>query len=185
MPSRYSIRDQFVRGFLLAGRRRAKRARCGSDPCRWSRAVRCSPCRVAAPTTRRPMEVGRPRSTWSRTRPPRPPTPSSSQLSSRRLPERTSRSTTSFGASGTQAKNVINGQPADVVNFSLEPDMAKLVKAGLVSSSWDTVGPSQGIVTDSVVVFVVTQGQPGPHPELVRPDPVGGEGCHPQPVQLG
>jgi sulfate/thiosulfate transport system substrate-binding protein len=67
---------------------------------------------------------------------------------------------TSFGASGTQAKNVISGQPADVVNFSLEPDMAKLVKAGLVSSDWDTVGPANGMVTDSIVVFVVRKGNP-------------------------
>lgn len=67
---------------------------------------------------------------------------------------------TSFGASGTQAKNVINGQPADVVNFSLEPDMSKLVKAGLVSSSWDSVGPAKGNVTDSIVVFVVRKGNP-------------------------
>ena len=38
----------------------------------------------------------------------------------------------SFGPSGTQATSVVDGLPADVVNFSLEPDMAKLVKAGLV-----------------------------------------------------
>ena len=68
--------------------------------------------------------------------------------------------TTSFAASGQQAKNVIAGQPADVVNFSLEPDMAKVVKAGLVSSSWDTVGPDQGMVTDSVVAFIVRKGNP-------------------------
>ncbi len=67
---------------------------------------------------------------------------------------------TSYGASGTQANDVVDGQPADVVNFSLEPDMAKLVKAGLVSSSWDTVGPDHGIVTNSVVVFVVRKGNP-------------------------
>ena len=67
---------------------------------------------------------------------------------------------TSFGASGTQAKDVVDGQPADVVNFSLEPDMSKLVKAGLVSSSWDTVGPDHGFVTNSVVVFVVRKGNP-------------------------
>jgi sulfate/thiosulfate transport system substrate-binding protein len=66
----------------------------------------------------------------------------------------------SFGASGTQATNVINGQAADVVNFSLEPDMEKLVKAGIVSPTWDTVGPDHGIVTDSVVVFVVRKGNP-------------------------
>jgi sulfate/thiosulfate transport system substrate-binding protein len=68
--------------------------------------------------------------------------------------------TTSFGASGTQATDVVNGAPADVVNFSLEPDMAKLVKADLVSKSWDTVGPDAGMVTNSVVVFVVRKGNP-------------------------
>jgi sulfate transport system substrate-binding protein len=38
--------------------------------------------------------------------------------------------------------------------------MAKLVKAGLVSSNWDTLGPDHGNVTDSVVVFVVRKGNP-------------------------
>ena len=54
---------------------------------------------------------------------------------------------------------MVDGLPADVVNFSLEPDMAKLVKAGLVSSSWDK-GPTKGMVTDSIVSFVVRQGNP-------------------------
>ena len=65
----------------------------------------------------------------------------------------------SFGPSGTQATSVVNGLPADLVNFSLEPDMDKLVKAGLVSSSWDQ-GPTRGIVTDSIVSFVVRPGNP-------------------------
>ena len=88
---------------------------------------------------------------------------------------------TSFGASGTQANDVVDGQPADVVNFSLEPDMAKLVKAGLVSSSWDTVGPDHGFVTNSVVVFVVRKGNPDhiqnwsdlikPGTQVVTPNP--------------
>ncbi len=65
----------------------------------------------------------------------------------------------SFGPSGTQATAVIAGLPADVVNFSLEPDMAKLVKAGLVSSSWDK-GATKGMVTDSIVSFIVRPGNP-------------------------
>jgi sulfate/thiosulfate transport system substrate-binding protein len=65
----------------------------------------------------------------------------------------------SFGPSGTQATSVVDGLPADVVNFSLEPDMAKLVKAGLVSSSWDK-GATKGIVTDSIVSFIVRPGNP-------------------------
>lgn len=65
----------------------------------------------------------------------------------------------SFGASGTQARAVVAGQPADVVNFSLTPDMDTLVSAGLVASDWDS-GPTKGFVTDSVVVFVVRKGNP-------------------------
>ena len=55
---------------------------------------------------------------------------------------------------------MVAGQSADVVNFSLAPDMQKLVKAGIVSSKWDTVGPDHGMVTDSVVVFIVRKGNP-------------------------
>ena len=44
--------------------------------------------------------------------------------------------TQSFGPSGTQATSVTQGLPADVVNFSLDPDMQKLVTAGLVSPTW-------------------------------------------------
>jgi sulfate/thiosulfate transport system substrate-binding protein len=65
----------------------------------------------------------------------------------------------SFGPSGTQATAVINGLPADLVNFSLEPDMSKLVKAGLVSKSWAN-NKTKGMVTDSVVSFVVRKGNP-------------------------
>src|ERR1700729_3729624 len=65
----------------------------------------------------------------------------------------------SFGPSGTQATSVVDGLPADVVNFSLEPDMAKLVKAGLVSSSW-AKGPTKGMVTNSIVSFIVRPGNP-------------------------
>ena len=65
----------------------------------------------------------------------------------------------SFGPSGTQATSVIDGLPADVVNFSLEPDMDKVVKAGLVSSSWDK-GPTKGMVTNSIVSFIVRPGNP-------------------------
>lgn len=66
----------------------------------------------------------------------------------------------SYGPSGQQARNVAAGQAADVVNFSLEPDMETLVKAGLVAPSWDTVGPDHGMVTESVVVFIVRPGNP-------------------------
>ena len=65
----------------------------------------------------------------------------------------------SYGGSGEQARAVINGLKADVVEFSLEPDMTSLVKAGLVAKSWKKE-PFHGIVTRSVVVFVVRKGNP-------------------------
>src|SRR5581483_10332237 len=39
----------------------------------------------------------------------------------------------SFGASGSQSRAVDSGQPADVVAFSTEPDMTRLVKDGIVA----------------------------------------------------
>jgi sulfate transport system substrate-binding protein len=67
--------------------------------------------------------------------------------------------TTSFGPSGTQSRAVAAGQPADVVNFSLLPDVTRLVKAGLVAKNWDS-GQTKGFVTDSVVAFGVRPGNP-------------------------
>src|SRR5215203_1948033 len=65
----------------------------------------------------------------------------------------------SYGGSGEQARAVIAGLKADVVEFSLEPDMTSLVKAGLVAKSWKQEA-FHGIVTRSVVVFVVRKGNP-------------------------
>ncbi|HEY1442664.1 MAG TPA: substrate-binding domain-containing protein, partial [Mycobacterium sp.] len=45
---------------------------------------------------------------------------------------------TSYGASGDQSRGVVDGKPADVVNFSVEPDISRLVKAGKVSKDWNT-----------------------------------------------
>jgi sulfate transport system substrate-binding protein len=66
---------------------------------------------------------------------------------------------TSFGASGDQSRAVAAGQKADVVSFSTEPDMTRLVDAKLVPTSWKD-GPNQGLVTTSVVSFVVRKGNP-------------------------
>jgi sulfate/thiosulfate-binding protein len=67
--------------------------------------------------------------------------------------------TTSYGASGPQAKAVLAGLPADVVNLALKPDMDLLVNAGLVSNDW-TQAAHGGMVTNSVVVFAVRPGNP-------------------------
>ena len=65
----------------------------------------------------------------------------------------------SFGASGDQSRAVESGQPADVVEFSLEPDMTRLVDAGIVSADWDQ-NQYKGIITDSVVTLMVRPGNP-------------------------
>jgi sulfate transport system substrate-binding protein len=67
--------------------------------------------------------------------------------------------TQSFGASGDQTRAIIAGLNADVVELSLAPDMDQLVKAGIVSPTWKQQS-YRGIVTDSVVVFVVRPGNP-------------------------
>ena len=65
----------------------------------------------------------------------------------------------SYGASGEQSRAVEAGLPADVVEFSLESDITRLVDAGLVDSSWNQ-NSYKGMVTDSVVVFLVRKGNP-------------------------
>ena len=67
--------------------------------------------------------------------------------------------TSSFAASEVQSKAVAAGLPTDVVNFSISTDMDRLVQAGLVDKSWDA-NPYHGIVSKSVVVFVLRNGNP-------------------------
>ena len=43
----------------------------------------------------------------------------------------------SYGPSGDQSRAVVNGLKADYVNFSLEGDVTRLVKAGLVDETWN------------------------------------------------
>ena len=65
----------------------------------------------------------------------------------------------SFGASGEQSRAVEAGLKADVVTFSTEPDMTRLVDAGLVGKDWNAT-PTKGLVTTSVVSFIVRKGNP-------------------------
>ena len=65
----------------------------------------------------------------------------------------------SYAASGDQSRAVEAGQKADYVVFSLEPDMTRLVDAGLVDTDWNA-GPTKGMVSDSVVAFITRKGNP-------------------------
>ena len=66
---------------------------------------------------------------------------------------------TSFGASGDQRRAIEAGQPADLVDFSLEPDMLSLVDSKLVAEDWNS-GPTKGIVSSSVVSISTRPGNP-------------------------
>src|SRR5438874_6538403 len=67
--------------------------------------------------------------------------------------------TQSYGASGDQARAVAAGQPADLVALSLDPDIDLLVRKGIVPRNWKA-NAHKGIVSDSIVVFVVRDGNP-------------------------
>lgn len=67
--------------------------------------------------------------------------------------------TKSYGGSGDQSRAVQAGLEADIVAFSLEPDMTRLVNDGIVAEDWNS-DDHAGMVTESVVVFVVREGNP-------------------------
>ena len=67
--------------------------------------------------------------------------------------------TTSYGASGDQSRGVVDGKPADIVNFSVEPDVTRLVKADKVDKDWNA-DVTKGIPFGSVVSLVVRKGNP-------------------------
>lgn len=87
---------------------------------------------------------------------------------------------TSYGASGDQSRAVESGLEADYVHFSVASDVTRLVDAGLVADDWDA-GENKGVVSRSVVVFGVRDGNPKdirswddlikPGVEIVTPNP--------------
>ncbi len=89
--------------------------------------------------------------------------------------------TTSYGASGDQSRAVVDGKPADIVNFSVEPDVTRLVKADKVAKDWNA-DTTKGIPFGSVVSLVVRKGNPRnikdwddlmqPGLEVVTPSPL-------------
>ncbi|MDA0162425.1 sulfate ABC transporter substrate-binding protein [Solirubrobacter ginsenosidimutans] len=86
----------------------------------------------------------------------------------------------SYGASGDQSRKVESGLPTDVVSFSLEPDVTRLVKSGQVDDNWNQ-NEHKGIPFWSVVTIVTRKGNPKhittwddllkPGVEVVTPNP--------------
>ena len=86
----------------------------------------------------------------------------------------------SYASSGEQARAVEGGLSADIVALSLQPDVDKLVDAGLIDAGWDK-DSYDGFVTNSVVTFAVRKGNPKnirtwddllkPGVEVITPNP--------------
>lgn len=87
----------------------------------------------------------------------------------------------SYGASGDQSRSVVDGKPADIVNFSVEGDITRLVKAGKVAADWNK-DATKGIPFGSVVTLAVRRGNPRhvkdwddllqPGLEIISPSPL-------------
>lgn len=86
----------------------------------------------------------------------------------------------SYQGSGAQSRAIVEGFEADVTALSLEADVNRITKAGLITHDWKSVAHS-GMVSTSVVVFAVRKGNPKgihdwadlakPGVEILTPDP--------------
>lgn len=79
----------------------------------------------------------------------------------------------SHGGSGSQARAVIDGLPADVVTLALWTDTDAVRKAGLMDATWEDRLPNRSLPYVSTIVFVVRKGNPKQlrdWPDLARDD---------------
>ncbi len=65
----------------------------------------------------------------------------------------------SYQASGAQSRAIIGGFEADIAALSLEGDVDKIAEAGLITHDWKS-GPNRGMVSTSIAVIAVRQGNP-------------------------
>lgn len=65
----------------------------------------------------------------------------------------------SYQGSGAQSRAIVGGFEADVAALSLEGDVDKIAEAGLITHDYKS-GPTRGMVSTSVVVIAVRQGNP-------------------------
>ena len=78
----------------------------------------------------------------------------------------------SHGGSGTQARAVVDGLPADVVTLALAYDVDALANRGLVAKNWQQRLPDNAAPYTSTVVFLVRKGNPKhvkDWPDLIKP----------------
>lgn len=65
----------------------------------------------------------------------------------------------SYLGSGAQSRAIVEGFEADIAALSLEADIDRIEKAGLITHDWKD-GPTKGMVSDSIVTFAVRPGNP-------------------------
>jgi sulfate transport system substrate-binding protein len=78
----------------------------------------------------------------------------------------------SHGASGSQARAVIDGLEADVVTLALWPDTDAIRRKGLIDAGWEERLPHRSLPYFSTIVFVVRKGNPRQirdWPDVVKP----------------
>ncbi|KAK9865237.1 hypothetical protein WJX84_000257 [Apatococcus fuscideae] len=66
----------------------------------------------------------------------------------------------SFGSSGTQARAVCDGLPADIVALALPLDIMRIEDSGLINPGWRQRAPNNAVVSESVVSIVYRNGNP-------------------------
>ncbi|HWL09095.1 MAG TPA: sulfate ABC transporter substrate-binding protein, partial [Planctomicrobium sp.] len=79
----------------------------------------------------------------------------------------------SHGASGSQARAIIDGLEADVATLSIKSDIDAIRKKGLIKEGWETTFPNHSLPYTSTVVFVVRKGNPKQikdWPDLIQGD---------------
>ncbi len=92
----------------------------------------------------------------------------------------------SYLGSGAQSRAIVEGFEADIAALSLEADIQRIVKAGLITGDWHAL-PHNGMVSTSVVVFGVRAGNPKnirdwadlaqPGLEVLTPNPASSGGA--------
>jgi sulfate transport system substrate-binding protein len=66
----------------------------------------------------------------------------------------------SHGGSGSQARSVIDGIPADVVTLAMWTDINNICAKGLIADNWESRLPDRSLPYYSTIVFVVRKGNP-------------------------
>jgi sulfate transport system substrate-binding protein len=78
----------------------------------------------------------------------------------------------SHGGSGSQARAVIDGLPADVVTLAMWADVDNIRSRGLIAPNWEDRLPNRSLPYISTIVFVVREGNPfaiTDWPDLLKP----------------